>query len=154
MNLDLVYPCNEILCSRANEKSTAIHINMDKYQVIMLSEKNRSHKSRVLFTKNKTKNYICLRVHMQAKGINKSKGILSYLWQKRKRDRPWRHASDLQIMQCSYVLGAVGKLVRCLRRTQITAEWLKKSEPSRVIKNKVREGGGWSCKTFTREGLK
>lgn len=32
--------------------------------VIMLSEKNRSHKSRILFTKNKTKNYICFRVHM------------------------------------------------------------------------------------------
>lgn len=150
--MNLVYPCNEILSSRANEKSTAIYINMDKYQAIMLSEKNRSHKSRVLFTKNKTKNYICLRVHMQAKGINKSKGILSYLWQKRKRDRPWKHASDLQIMQCSYVLGAVGKLVWCLRGTQITAEWLEKSEPSRVIENKVREGGGGHAKPSQGKG--
>lgn len=41
------------------KKNTAIHINMDKYRIIMLSEKNRSHKSRILFAKNKTKNYIC-----------------------------------------------------------------------------------------------
>lgn len=45
-----------------NEQSTAIHNNTDKYQIIMLNEKNMLHKNtyRIIpFTKNKAKSYIC-----------------------------------------------------------------------------------------------
>ena len=48
---------------------------------------------------------------MCAKTINKSKRIISYLLGERKRDGPWRPAAELQRMQWSNVLEAVGKLV-------------------------------------------
>lgn len=59
----MVYLCNGILFSRENKQSIAIHINMDEYQIIMLSEKNKSHKNTVIipFTKNKDKSHIHFR---------------------------------------------------------------------------------------------
>lgn len=52
--MNLIYPIMKYYTAEKNEQSTAIH-NADKYQIIMLNEKNVLHKNTygiISFTKN------------------------------------------------------------------------------------------------------